>query len=387
LNGGDVNKKEGKSLANLHIVFFMTRGMSLREWERNGSLEREIALYRELGRLIGGKISIVSYGGIEEQEYKALFPGLEVLSNRWGLPLWLYENLIPYLHGDVLCRGSFYKTNQIDGASVCMSAAQKYRKPFIARCGYLWSEIVQNNPAKRGQTDKVQRIENRIFKKAERVVVTTPRQLERVIKKYGVSIEKCRVIPNYVLTDLFTPASQSVTRNRICMVGRLDSEKNPLAVVDACEGLDVEIVMAGSGPLREEIIRRACTLRLKVELLGIVPNQKLPDVLRNSSIYAMVSPLEGHPKALLEAMACGLPVIGADSPGIREEIRDGETGVLCGSDSASIRLAIKRLMNDSKLRKKLGQGARTYILENYSLERIVENELRLYQTLLARKIG
>jgi glycosyltransferase involved in cell wall biosynthesis len=375
-----VDSHSGNGLEKHHLVLFMTRGMSLSEWDRNGSLEREIALYREIGKKIG-KISIISYGGIKELEHQTLFPGLQILSNQRGMPLWIYERLIPSLYEDVLREASFYKTNQMDGAAICADAAQKFGKPFIARCGYLWSEFVANNPAKIGQTDRARRTEKRVFDQADSVVVTTPRQLDWIIKEHGILKEKCRVIPNYVITDLFKPADRPETRNRICMVGRLDSEKNPLAVINACEGLDVEIVMVGSGPLREEIIRRACMVGVKVEMQGVVPHEKLPDILRTAGMYVMVSPLEGHPKALLEAMACGLPVIGGNSPGIREEIVDGKNGVLCEIDSGSIRKAIQQLLDNPRLRETLSQEARKYIIDNYSLDCVIAQETKLYQEL------
>lgn len=374
---------DDNKLKSLNLVLFMTRRMSLLEWERNGSLGREIALYRELGKKIG-KISIVSYGGIEEQKYQALFPELEILYNRWRLPLSLYERLIPYLHGDVLRNASIYKTNQMSGAEVCLDAALKFGKPFIARCGYLWSEFAANNPAKRGKIAQARKTEKKVFEQADRVVVTTPRQLEWTIKEYGLLKEKCRVIPNYVITDCFKPVDQPRTRNRICMVGRLDSEKNPLAVIDACKGLDVEILMVGSGPLREEIIRRACAMGVKVIMQGTVAHEDLPNVLGTASIYLMVSPLEGHPKALLEAMSCGLPVIGGNSPGIREEIVDGENGLLCEIDSSSIRKVVQRLLDEPHLRIRLGEEARKYIIDNYSLERIVNEEIRVVQELVLK---
>jgi glycosyltransferase involved in cell wall biosynthesis len=76
-------------------------------------------------------------------------------------------------------------------------------------------------------------------------------------------------------------------------------------------------------------------------------------------------------------MACGLPVIGADSPGIRELICHGETGWLCGTDSASIRTAIQLLLADAALRQRLGRNARRFVEENFTLDRIVEMELAL----------
>jgi glycosyltransferase involved in cell wall biosynthesis len=84
-------------------------------------------------------------------------------------------------------------------------------------------------------------------------------------------------------------------------------------------------------------------------------------------------------------MSCGLPVIGTDSPGIKELIDHGVNGYLCGTDSESIENAIEELISRPKLRKKLGRNARQFTVENFSLDRIVEMELELYREILERK--
>jgi glycosyltransferase involved in cell wall biosynthesis len=76
-------------------------------------------------------------------------------------------------------------------------------------------------------------------------------------------------------------------------------------------------------------------------------------------------------------MACGLPVIGGDSPGIRELICHKETGYLCGCDAPSIREAIQEVLADPKLRTDMGRNAREYVVTNYSLDKIVESECAL----------
>ena len=89
--------------------------------------------------------------------------------------------------------------------------------------------------------------------------------------------------------------------------------------------------------LREEVNLR----RLPVCLLGNVLHRLLPEILNSGALVILPSHYEGYPKTVLEAMACGLPVIGTDVRGIRELIRHGVTGWLCGTDSASIRAAIQ----------------------------------------------
>jgi glycosyltransferase involved in cell wall biosynthesis len=90
------------------------------------------------------------------------------------------------------------------------------------------------------------------------------------------------------------------------------------------------------------------------------------------------------PKALIEAMACGLPVIGKDSPGIREIIRHRQTGWLCGTDADAIRVAMETLLGDEKLSAELGRRARQYAAQNFALDRIVQMEAAVLRDLIAR---
>jgi len=95
-----------------------------------------------------------------------------------------------------------------------------------------------------------------------------------------------------------------------------------------------------------------------------------------------VSRYEGHPKSLLEAMSCGAAVLGADSPGIREQIIHGETGWLVKIDAESIRSGIQHLLANQALRVTLGRNARNFVQENYALDRIVSMEYALYREIL-----
>ena len=74
-------------------------------------------------------------------------------------------------------------------------------------------------------------------------------------------------------------------------------------------------------------------------------------------------------------MSCALPCIGTDVEGIRDEIKHRKTGYLCGTDSESIADAIQRVLADKSLQHEIGENARRYIKENYSLERILKMEL------------
>jgi glycosyltransferase involved in cell wall biosynthesis len=362
---------------NIQLVLFFTRGVSLKTWADNGSLKREIALYQRLQEK-GVKVSFVTYGNASDLLFSDDLKDIQILCNSWGLPKKIYEKMIPWVHARALMKADIIKSNQTIGSEIAFRAARIWKKPFIARCGFMMSEWAEFS-GNLTMAEQARRIESIAFPGAQRVVVSAPRMKEYVIKKYGVASPRVQIIPNYVLTETFFPAANGAKNNRICYVGRLSEQKNLPALIHACAGLDVELTLIGDGNLHASLQALANQLNVKVNMPGNQPHHQLPDMIRQSAIFALVSPHEGHPKSLLEAMSCGIAALGADSPGIREQIVHGETGWLVGADADSIRAGIQHLLANPSLREKLGRNARRFILENYSLDKIVEMEYSLLQ--------
>lgn len=360
-----------------HLTLFFTRGISLQTWAQNGSLEREVALYLRLQQK-GVKVSFVTYGNQRDLHYQDSLHGIEILYNRWNLPMVLYETLIPFLHANVLRQTDVIKSNQTNGADVALRAARIWRKPMIARCGYMWSDLAQNS-GRRQETIRARQMEGRVFEGANTIIVTTMSMKEYIIENYQAPPAAIHVIPNYVLTDLFLPIKSSPDARMVCFVGRLSGEKNLHSLIQACAGLNVDLHFIGDGELYHGLMKEAKRLSVKLTLHGSVAHLELPAILSKAAVFTLVSPHEGHPKSLLEAMSCGIAVLGADSPGIREQIRHGETGWLTGTDAESIHAGIRYLLADRTLREELGRNARRFVLENYSLDTIVEQEFSLIQ--------
>jgi glycosyltransferase involved in cell wall biosynthesis len=360
---------------NLHLVLFFTKGVSLENWAQNGSLEREIAFYLRLQER-GVKVSFLTYGRRQDLQYLKRLQGINILSNRWNFPNHWYEKLVPFLHASALRHADVYKSNQTNGAEIALRAARFWHKPFIARCGYMWSEFAEFQ-AKQEEYRQANQIEKLVFSRARKVIVTTPEMQKYAINHYTLEPEKVTVIPNFVLVDLFSKANVNPQSNRICFVGRMSEQKNLFSLLEACKGLDIELVLIGEGPLRTSLQDFARQSGINVTMPGNIPHHQLPDAIRQSAIFALVSYYEGHPKVLLEAMACGLCVLGTESPGIREQIIHGETGWLVRADAESIRAGIQHLLATPQLRTYLGDNARRMILETYSLDKIVGLEMEL----------
>ena len=367
----------GDRLANVRLVLFFTRGLSLRVWDQIGILEREAALYRRLAAALR-RITFVTYGD-HDRPYASRLGGIQVQSNRWGMPATRYERYLERVLPWSWIGPVVIKSNQIQGADVALAAARLRKKPFIARCGYLPSDNLERaHGAESPQAKGAQALERHVFAGADRVVVTTPAIRHTILHRYQLQPERVRVIPNYVDTVLFAPARREAPGpRRLLYVGRLEQEKNPGVLLDAVEGLNVELVMVGKGSLGEALIRQAAERRLPVTFLGNVPNAELPRLINSSAAFIIPSFIEGHPKALLEAMACGRPVIGTNVQGIRELITDRVTGLLCEPHPDSLRAAICDVLNDEPLRIKLGAAARAHVAERFSLERVAKMESAL----------
>ena len=105
------------SAKNTHVVLFFTRGVSLKTWADNGSLNREIALYLRLQEK-GVKVSFVTYGNASDLQFSTELKGIQILSNRWGLPEKMYEKLIPWVHAHALMKSDIVKSNQTFGSEI-----------------------------------------------------------------------------------------------------------------------------------------------------------------------------------------------------------------------------------------------------------------------------
>jgi glycosyltransferase involved in cell wall biosynthesis len=93
---------------------------------------------------------------------------------------------------------------------------------------------------------------------------------------------------------------------------------------------------------------------------------------------------EGLPLSVLEAMACGVPVVGSDVPGINDVIVNGENGLLVPArDPKALAKAVLTLLNNAELRVRLGQNARRLIVEKYSWDRVIYNIEKVYSEAIA----
>jgi glycosyltransferase involved in cell wall biosynthesis len=143
------------------------------------------------------------------------------------------------------------------------------------------------------------------------------------------------------------------------------------------------LTIYGNGPERKGLIQLAEKLRVHLSLPGIVSNEELPFLLRQNQLFVMTSLREGHPKALLEAMACGLPCIGTDVVGIRECLLESSGGILVVSDPQLLGETIAKLLDDPDLRHHLGENGTIYVKNTMKSSIIFQKKKAILESCLS----
>jgi glycosyltransferase involved in cell wall biosynthesis len=176
-------------------------------------------------------------------------------------------------------------------------------------------------------------------------------------KEYGLSSE---VIPTGVDTNFFTPDWQRPAnqRPRVLFVGSLRPFKGPQLLVRAASRFpEADFVIAGDGFMASELKSQVEQENLtNCELVGSLNHSDLLQQYRKADIFMFPSRWEGSPKVILEAAACGLPVIARGDYG-PETVADGETGYLGKSDDELLE-RLRYLLGNSDLRRNMGRASR-----------------------------
>ena len=173
-------------------------------------------------------------------------------------------------------------------------------------------------------------------------------------------------------------------------LGRLKRYKGVHHVIRAFAAMahpSALLEIAGAGDYRPALERLVASLDLgeRVRFLGRVSEAEKLSLLRRAWALVFASPKEGWGITNLEAAACGTPVVASNSPGIRESVRDGDTGYLVPhGDERAMAAAMRRLAADASLVERLGAQARGFA-ETFTWERAAEETERHLERVIATR--
>lgn len=207
-----------------------------------------------------------------------------------------------------------------------------------------------------------------VFRSTPAVAVSESTRADLVVR--GLDADFIEVIPNGIDLDLYTPHPEGAeaARPTLLFLGRLKKYKRVDLVIEAvarlaAEGSEVELLVGGVGDqlgaLRTLASQRGVAHR--VSFLGFVTDEEKRRLLRDTWVHVLTSPKEGWGISNLEAAACGTPTVASDSPGLRESVIDGETGLLVPhGDVPALCEALGALLADADRRREMGRKARTF---------------------------
>ncbi len=284
---------------------------------------------------------------------------------------------MPFAHRAQFRRCAVFRVFQVTGVIPALVARARWGTPFVTSYGFWYARL-----ARSGLSRATKGILARVALRLAAAVIVPTAELEAHVATM-VPAGRIHVIPNGVDLARFKPPGRRERRGgHILYVGRLSAEKNLSALVRAAAmlppRLEARLVMVGDGPLRQALETQARAAGVALELPGVVDHARLPEWLARADAFALPSFTEGHPKALIEAMAAGLACVASDCEGNRALVKDGETGLLFDpGDAAALAACLDRALTDDGLAAALGRRASQSAAREFDLTRLVEREIAL----------
>jgi glycosyltransferase involved in cell wall biosynthesis len=213
------------------------------------------------------------------------------------------------------------------------------------------------------------RLSRKIWRRAKRVVANSEKLRELALA--SAPEQAIDVIPNGVDTDFFRPAPSrhcdpghepgeaippteptSTTppppsrRLKLVSTGRLIERKGFRYLLEAMIGLDAELTVIGDGNLKDELVEMAREKNVDADFVGLKGKDEVLGLLQAADVFVLPSLNEGMSNAILEAMACGLPIVATETGGTAELVKGGESGlVVPKADSGALAEAIRRFID------------------------------------------
>jgi len=172
-------------------------------------------------------------------------------------------------------------------------------------------------------------------------------------------------------------------------VAHMADHKGQSYLIDAMPSILSELpaahlVIAGAGEMYDELVAQVARLGIERSVSFLRFRTDVPALLKALNVFVMSSHMEGLGTSILDAMACGTPVVGTNVGGIPEIISDGENGLLVPArNPEKLAGAIVRVLNDSNLAARFAETGRMTVERGFTVDTMVEGNLAAYRELLA----
>ncbi|MCR4324830.1 MAG: glycosyltransferase family 4 protein [Candidatus Curtissbacteria bacterium] len=347
----------------MNLAIFLSTGESFEDMDKRGQGSQFRKFYLKAFSQNFDLVYIFSYSN---EKVKGLPDNVFVIKNKFSLPRYIYALLLPILERNTIKTCTVIRTYHISATPPAIISKIIYNIPFVFNYAYDYK--------------KVARLERKypqilFFTLVEPFAKFFANKIFVASKEISTGTKKEIFLPNGVDTEFYKPQKVKKKGNMILTIGRLESQKNFESLIKAIKGLNVELVIVGSGKLKKKLIQDAKKQKVNLKIIDRLENTRLPSLYNKADIFVLPSLIEGSPKSLLEAMSCSIPPIGTNVMGIREIIKNKNNGLLAKVDSESLSKKIKYLITNPSVRLKLGKNARGFIEKNYDLKNLIKIEI------------
>lgn len=308
------------------------------------------------------------------------------------------DSLFPALKVDVI-----HSHHPILVGQAAANIAEKYNLPLVFTYHSRYHEYSQYLPIRSDALDEFIRDAinswlDGYMRRCQHIVAPSESIRKKLTEDYGV-VSSISVIPTGIDLKLFQKGDGHKIRQRyewhrdkiLISIGRLVKEKNWSRLLEAFKLViekqpNARLVLIGDGDERERLENYSQELGIfdRVEFIGNLPFNHVPDYLHAADLFCFASRSETQGLVTMEAMSAGLPVVAVNGTGTRDVLEDGVEGFLTEDDSESLAKSICKVLDDEDLSKKFVEAAQTKA-KTFDIEEQTKQLVSVYQEAIEAK--
>lgn len=370
----------------MNILVLFTYGISLKTWEKQGLIQRELKLYKKLLTLNPNlKFTFITFGDNEDLEiqkkydlkcfeiipiYSKIKLSRNEISNliRTLLFIFKYKKKLKKIH--------LIKTNQLNGVWIAVILKKILNAPLYVRTGfspYLFAKY-QNQRYYKILIFKILTILG--IKYGDLYTVSSKQEKKLLINELRLNKVNIEIRSNWIIETDYQ-SLEGRKKDSLLAVGRLENQKNYFQLIENLKDSDYSLDIVGTGSLKKELASFAKKNNVSVNFLGKLDNAKLLDLYRNYTFYVLASHYEGNSKSIKEAMNGGCVVIANNIMSVSEIITDYKSGIIVDFNKGNIPGTLSKLLLNNELLNDISFNAHKAVKE-FSLTSYATKELEDY---------
>ena len=305
-------------------------------------------------------------------------PNCHLITPPFPLHRFAYAILLPLIHYRTIRQCDLLRCFQLAGTLPAIISKLVYGSKFVFNYGYDYAAFARIE-AKPLQVIGFKVLQQLVFKLADRIIIKN----KSLFAIRHLPLAKSIYLPNGVDVKMFKPKPKQSSKIPVVLfIGRLEPQKNLVILLTALSGVKrkSKIIFVGQGSQRQKLLDQARRLKLNLVIKTPVAHSRLPAIYQTADTFALPSLIEGSPKVLLEAMACGLPIVASRVTGIKEIIKSEINGILVKPTVAGLASGINYVLSRPQSARRLGQAARQQAVKQYNQEKIIASEIKFLQS-------